>query len=88
MPSLPPYDANDRQPDPESIALRAAQLWQQAGGPPDRDVEFWLGAELELKAVGGQPPGGAPTAADGAPVKAAATGTPKPFPGSRPLGKR
>jgi hypothetical protein len=77
MPSLPSHDRHDCQPDYDSIAFRSAQLWRQAGSPPDRDLEFWLGAEQELKAVGGQPPGGAPTAADGTPSNLKPAGSPK-----------
>jgi hypothetical protein len=32
----------------EQIALLAHQLWEEAGGPTDRDLEFWLKAEVEL----------------------------------------
>jgi len=31
------------------ITRRAYELWQQAGGPKDRDEEFYLQAERELK---------------------------------------
>ena len=33
----------------EEIAARACQLWQQAGSPGGRDLEFWLAAEAELR---------------------------------------
>jgi hypothetical protein len=32
----------------EAVSARAEQLWQTAGSPPGRDVEFWLAAEAEL----------------------------------------
>lgn len=32
----------------EEITARARQLWQEAGSPEGRDLEFWLGAEQAL----------------------------------------
>jgi hypothetical protein len=32
----------------ELIAALAQQLWEEAGKPPDRDLDFWLRAEAEL----------------------------------------
>ncbi|WP_138223245.1 DUF2934 domain-containing protein [Nibricoccus aquaticus] len=32
----------------EQIAARSHELWQKAGSPEGRDLEFWLGAEAEL----------------------------------------
>jgi Protein of unknown function (DUF2934) len=32
----------------EQITARARELWQKAGSPDGRDLEFWLGAEHEL----------------------------------------
>ena len=42
--------ANSHQPPPgpSEIAARATELWQIAGSPPGRDMEFWLAAESEL----------------------------------------
>ena len=37
------------QPDEEDIRTRAYDLWVQAGEPEDRDEEFWLLAEQELR---------------------------------------
>jgi hypothetical protein len=37
------------QPDEEDIRTRAYDLWKQAGDPEDRDEEFWLLAEQELR---------------------------------------
>jgi Protein of unknown function (DUF2934) len=37
------------QPDEEDIRTRAHELWRQAGEPHDRDDEFWLLAEQELR---------------------------------------
>jgi len=33
----------------EEIAARAHELWEQNGRPPDRDLEFWLRAETEIR---------------------------------------
>jgi hypothetical protein len=33
----------------EEIAARSRELWQKAGSPEGRDLEFWLGAEAELQ---------------------------------------
>ncbi len=33
----------------ETIAARAYVLWEQAGRPSGRDVEYWLQAESQLK---------------------------------------
>lgn len=33
----------------ESIAARAYLLWEQAGRPHGRDVEYWLQAETQIK---------------------------------------
>jgi hypothetical protein len=38
-------------PPPESIATRAYMLWEQAGRPQGRDLEYWLLAEAQLKSV-------------------------------------
>lgn len=35
--------------DPERIATRAEEFWQQAGRPGGRDVHFWLEAEKALR---------------------------------------
>ncbi len=35
-------------PARNSVALRSYLLWEQAGRPQGRDVEFWLQAESEL----------------------------------------
>ena len=32
-----------------AIRMRARELWEVSGCPPDRDLEFWLKAEEELK---------------------------------------
>ena len=36
-------------PSHEEITARAQQLWQIAGNPADRDLEFWLAAENEVE---------------------------------------
>jgi hypothetical protein len=33
----------------EAIAARAHALWEQAGRPNGRDLEFWVQAEQQLK---------------------------------------
>lgn len=33
----------------EEVRQRARELWQRAGSPKDRDAEFWLAAEQELR---------------------------------------
>ena len=33
----------------EAIRARARELWEAGGCPPDRDLEFWLTAEEELR---------------------------------------
>ena len=37
------------QPDEEDLRTRAYDLWKLAGEPEDRDEEFWLLAEQELR---------------------------------------
>jgi hypothetical protein len=37
------------QPDEEDVRTRAYDRWRQAGEPEDRDEEFWLLAEQELR---------------------------------------
>jgi hypothetical protein len=37
------------QPDDEDIRTRAYDLWRKAGRPEDRDEEFWLLAEQQLR---------------------------------------
>ena len=32
------------------VRARAYELWERAGRPPDRDMEFWLEAERQLRA--------------------------------------
>ena len=33
----------------QEITERAQQIWEQNGRPADRDLEFWLQAESEIK---------------------------------------
>jgi hypothetical protein len=40
----------------EETKRRAHELWEEAGRPEGRDLEFWLGAERELSTV--KRPGG------------------------------
>jgi len=37
------------EPDPDQIALRAFQIWEQTGRQPGRELENWLRAEAELR---------------------------------------
>jgi hypothetical protein len=37
------------QPTEEEITLRAYELWEQAGKPSGRDLEFYYQAEQELR---------------------------------------
>jgi len=39
------------EPDEENIRTRAYDLWKLAGEPEDRDEEFWLQAEQELRSA-------------------------------------
>lgn len=32
----------------QEIRVRARELWEHNGRPPDRDLEFWLQAESEI----------------------------------------
>ena len=34
------------------VRARAYELWEQAGHPPDRDLEFWLEAERQIAGQG------------------------------------
>jgi hypothetical protein len=36
------------QPNEDEIRTRAHQLWEEAGRPSGRELEFWLEAEREL----------------------------------------
>lgn len=49
-------------PTEHDIALRAHQLWEEAGKPPGRELEFWLQAEQELQGAAerGEPEKGSP----------------------------
>ncbi len=51
------------RPDPKLIARVAYGLWEEAGRPPERDVEFWLAAEEKLAQDGSSEKreGGGPT---------------------------
>ena len=37
------------KPTERRIRRRARELWEQAGRPPGRDLEFWLQAEQEFR---------------------------------------
>jgi hypothetical protein len=39
-----------QQPDAGAISVRAYHLWEQAGRPQGRDREFWMEAEIQLRA--------------------------------------
>lgn len=40
---------NPFQPSYDQVAFRAHQLWEYAGRPEGRDMEFWLAAEREVQ---------------------------------------
>lgn len=40
-----------QQPDRDTVATRAYQLWEAAGKPVGRDMELWLQAETEVNAA-------------------------------------
>jgi hypothetical protein len=68
-----------------NVSKLAYQLWEQAGRPAGRDLEFWLNAEVKLRQVA--PSAAAPASALAKapkatrPVKAGARKTwPKPYP--------
>ena len=42
-------EVKDGKPTEEQIRIRAHELWEQAGKPEDRDEEFWLLAEKDLR---------------------------------------
>jgi hypothetical protein len=44
-----PVEKPRRQITTEKIAACAYILWEKAGRPPGRDVEYWLQAEAQLK---------------------------------------
>jgi Protein of unknown function (DUF2934) len=33
----------------QAISVRAREIWEQSGCPADRDLEFWLQAESEIR---------------------------------------
>ncbi|MGH7971832.1 MAG: DUF2934 domain-containing protein [Limisphaerales bacterium] len=37
------------QPDKKEIGLLAYQLWEKAGQPSGKDLDFWLEAEKQLR---------------------------------------
>jgi hypothetical protein len=41
-------------PSHEETTARALQLWQIAGNPANRDLEFWLAAEGEIQQERGE----------------------------------
>jgi hypothetical protein len=53
----------------------AYQLWENAGRPAGRDLEFWLAAEAQARAAATQP--SAPESAEASPVKPSKTKEPK-----------
>lgn len=52
------------------VRALAQSLWEQAGRPEGRDVEFWLAAEAQVKAAA-RPRTGKAAPAKAAPAKAA-----------------
>ncbi|HTL67412.1 MAG TPA: host attachment protein [Lacunisphaera sp.] len=43
-------------PSQDAVSRRAHELWERAGRPHGRAVEFWLAAENELRAAAGDTP--------------------------------
>jgi hypothetical protein len=41
--------------DQESVSRLAYQLWENAGRPASRDLEFWLLAEAQVRTAGSRP---------------------------------
>jgi hypothetical protein len=62
----------------DQIVQRARLLWEQAGQPEGRDLEFWFKAEAEIKAAAQAAPA-APAAAPEA-ARSAAVRKPQPAP--------
>jgi len=63
------------QPSREQIATTAYQLWEKAGRPSAREMDFWLQAERQLGQTSGKPktesnPGGNATQATAGPKPA------------------
>ena len=54
-PTMPPVSAEleTSTEDHQLIAQRACELWHEAGEPTGHDLEFWLEAEAELRAIRG-----------------------------------
>lgn len=50
-PFTTPADAEASEPSHERIAARAQELWSQSGRPEGHDLDFWLEAEAELRAI-------------------------------------
>lgn len=46
-----PADAEATEPTHERIAVRARELWLQSGRPENKDLEIWLEAEAEVRAI-------------------------------------
>lgn len=47
--SMSTTQSQNRPIQHEEIVARSRELWQKAGSPDGRDLEFWLGAEAELQ---------------------------------------
>ena len=56
--------------DPASVSRLAYQLWENAGRPVARDLEFWLAAEAQVRRAANRAPWASRAAASSAvPVK-------------------
>ncbi|HLH57458.1 MAG TPA: DUF2934 domain-containing protein [Verrucomicrobiae bacterium] len=65
--------------DESTVSLVAYQLWEQAGRPTGRDLEFWLAAETKLREQA--QPEAAPKSSAVRPARAGARKSwPKPYP--------
>lgn len=51
QPFPPPQDTDDPTKIHDLITRRAQDIWRQLGCPQGRDLEIWLEAEAEIRAV-------------------------------------
>jgi hypothetical protein len=65
------------------VADRAYYLWEQAGRPHGRDLEFWILAEADIRAASRPNDAGLAVAHPRPPLKAAQAGTPPSFSGAQ-----
>jgi len=66
------------------VADRAYYLWEQAGRPHGRDLEFWTLAEADIRAASGPTNTGLVVARPNRPLQAVQTSPPPQLPGAEP----